>query len=89
MSAPAAAERDRVLQEIRDALGPALSPGADLAGAVHTLITKATLALEQRNMYAAVVRRVHILWAEAQTRAGIVLADDLGAALYVPEEERR
>ncbi len=77
------------MQKIRQVLGTRLKPGADPVEVVGELATALRTALHQRDRQASVVRRVHQLWADSQSRAGIVLGDDLGAALYLPEEDSR
>lgn len=82
-------DQAQTLKDVVDALGPALRPGCDPAAALYSVVHKATQLLRQRNAYGAALRRVHTLWQESQTKAGIVLADDLRAAMYIGEDEIR
>lgn len=79
----------RAVTQMRNALGPALPLGGDPVDALSTVVAKANHVLKQRNAYAAALRRVQNLWTDSQRKAGIVLADELGAALYIGEDEIR
>jgi hypothetical protein len=87
---PRCLDAHRELAQIYAVIGPGMSKDGDSALAVASLIGKATELLKERNHLRMRLQKVRQLWMDARAHnAGIVLEEELAAALYHGEDISR